>query len=34
MDNDYSGLRLENTTDILFLDTPDDIVEKQIIGGL
>uniref|UniRef100_A0A6C0JDT3 RING-type domain-containing protein n=1 Tax=viral metagenome TaxID=1070528 RepID=A0A6C0JDT3_9ZZZZ len=30
--DDFSGLRLENTTDIIFLDKPCENVEKQIIG--
>uniref|UniRef100_A0A6C0JBG7 RING-type domain-containing protein n=1 Tax=viral metagenome TaxID=1070528 RepID=A0A6C0JBG7_9ZZZZ len=30
--DDFSGLRLENTTDIIFLDKPCEKVEKQIIG--
>lgn len=32
MDNDYSGLRLENTTDIIFISIPNKEIEKQIIG--
>lgn len=30
--NDFSGICLENTTDIIFLDDPDDDQEKQFLG--